>query len=235
MTRFIRARIVGLSLALVAAAASLAAAENMPGIGAGPTDDWQPQVKPRLEVTRSTGEIKIDGDVTDPGWQGAARADGFTEFRPANKARPAVDTNVMVTYDETNLYLAFVCQDDPSSIRGGLRDRDDIWRDDYVGILLDTFGDNSAYEIFLNPLGVQGDLRLMTSGNEDAGLDLVMSSKGRVTETGYQVELAIPFASIRFPEAPVQTWKATFWRNRPRGDRQNYSWASIDQGEPCFP
>lgn len=207
---------------------------NMPGIGAGPVDDWQPNVKPRLEVTRSTGAIDIDGEVSDAGWQGVARARNFAEFRPSNKTRPAMDTEVLVTYDENNLYLAFLCEDDPATIRGGLRDRDDIWRDDYVGILFDTFGDNSAYEVFLNPLGVQGDLRLLSSGNEDMGLDLVMKSKGKITPSGYQVELAIPFSSLRFPEAPVQTWRTTFWRNRPRGDRQNYSWAAIDQGEPCF-
>jgi hypothetical protein len=117
--------------------------ENMPGIGAGPVEEWQPNVKPSLTVTRATGAIDIDGDVTDAGWQGAAKAGNFAEFRPSNKTRPAMDTEVLVTYDENNLYMAFLCQDDPATIRGGLRDRDDIWRDDYVGIL-DTFGDNSA-------------------------------------------------------------------------------------------
>lgn len=206
-----------------------------PAAGQAGVDAFQPNVKPRLELARRNGAIDIDGDLEDDGWRSAARAGNFAEFRPDNGQRPNKETEVFVTYDEASLYVAFRCEDDPSTIRASLRDRDQIWQDDYVGILLDTFRDNNAYEIFLNPLGIQGDLKLMSGGNEDMGLDLVLTSRGKITDTGYQVELAIPFSSLRFPEAPVQTWGATFWRNRPRDSRENYSWASVDRGEPCFP
>lgn len=206
-----------------------------PAAGQAGVDRFVPNLKPRLEVRRLEGAIEIDGDLDDSGWKTAAVAGNFTEFRPDNKERPDRDTEVRIAYDAGNLYIAFRCDDDPRTIRASLRDRDQIWQDDYVGILLDTFRDNTAYEIFLNPLGIQGDLKLMAGGNEDMGLDLVLHSRGKITETGYQVELAIPFSSIRFPEAPEQSWGATFWRNRPRDDRENYSWASLDRGEPCFP
>lgn len=206
-----------------------------PTAGQAGLDAFQPNIKPRLEVKRLQGAIEVDGNLEDEGWRAASRAGNFTEFRPKNRERPEKETEVFVTYDESNLFVAFRCEDDPASIRASLRDRDQIWQDDYVGILLDTFRDNTAYEIFLNPLGIQGDLKLMSGGNEDMGLDLVFRSRGKITETGYQVELAIPFSSLRFPEAPVQNWGATFWRNRPRDNRENYSWASVDRGEPCFP
>ena len=37
-------------------------------------DDYQPVYNPTMEVSRKAGDIKIDGDLGDPGWSGAARA-----------------------------------------------------------------------------------------------------------------------------------------------------------------
>ncbi|MGH7452215.1 MAG: DUF5916 domain-containing protein, partial [bacterium] len=50
-----------------------------------------------------------------------------------------------------------------------------------------------------------------------------------------QVEVAIPFSSLRFPDKPAQTWRATFWRNHPRDSRRQYSWAALSRDNPCFP
>jgi hypothetical protein len=81
---------------------------------------------------------------------------------------------------------------------------------------------------------VQGDLR-WSRDTEDERFDIVYYTKGRVTETGYQVEMAIPFSSIRFPNRQEQSWRATFWRTHPRDSRRQYTWAAITKGEPCWP
>ncbi|MFN2420768.1 MAG: DUF5916 domain-containing protein, partial [Gemmatimonadota bacterium] len=89
-------------------------------------------------------------------------------------------------------------------------------------------------EIFANPSGVQGDLRMATASGEDAGFDIVFASDARVTDRGYQIEMAIPFKSLRFPDRQEQVWRATFWRTRPRESRAQHSWAAIDRDEQCF-
>ncbi len=194
-----------------------------------------PQMKPTLTVARAGGPIEIDGVLDDAGWQGASRATGFSEHFPDERSRPAVESEVWVTYDEKNLYLAFLAFDNPSGIRASLRDRDDMWSDDYFGILLDTYGDAAwAYFLFANPLGVQGDSRFATSGGEDDGFDIIYHTEARITETGYQIEMAVPFASLRFPDRATQTWRATFWRTRPRGSREQHTWAALDRDDPCF-
>ena len=199
-------------------------------------DLFVPNQKPRLDVKRAPGAIKIDSNLDDAGWQGAARAENFTAHSPRDGIKPPVATEVLVTYDTDNFYLAFICHDDPSTVRASMRDRDDIFSDDYVGILFDTYGDASwSYEIFVNPLGLQGDLKMEGNGNEDGRFDIVFDSKGRITESGWQVEVAIPFSSLRFPVKQVQEWRATFWRNRPRSDRERSTWAVISRDEPCFP
>jgi hypothetical protein len=197
--------------------------------------EFRPLIKPTLHVTRAEGEIRVDGVLDDPGWRGAARATEFSTNFPEEMGEPAVPSETWITYDQESLYLAFVAYDDPSTIRASLRDRDNIWQDDYFGILLDTYGDASwAVFLFANPLGVQGDTRMSTTNGEDESYDLLYYSDGRITEDGYVIEMRIPFASLRFPDRESQEWRATFWRNRPRSSREQYTWAAIDRDDPCF-
>lgn len=196
---------------------------------------FQANIKPVLSIPKVDDPIKIDGKLDDPAWQTAAVAGNFSEHQPGDNTRPPVNTIALVTYDDNNFYMAFIAYDDPKTIRASLRDRDDAWQDDDVGIILDTYADGSwAYEIFVNPIGVQGDLR-WSNNNEDMSFDIVYQAAGAITDSGYQVEIAVPFKSLRFPDKPIQTWHATFWRNRPRGSREQYSWAAIDKNNPCFP
>ncbi len=197
-------------------------------------ESFTPNIKPSLSVPRISGEIKIDGDLNDSGWVGAAVAMNFTENFPDNKTEPPVKTEVRLTYNDKYLYVAFIASDKPEEVRSNLHDRDDIWNDDYIGIILDTWGDAStAYELFVNPTGIQGD-GLQNLQGEDISFDIVYESKGKVVDNGYQVELAIPFSSLRFPEKPEQEWKATFWRTHPRESRSTYTWAYIDDNNPCW-
>ena len=197
---------------------------------------FQPNVKPALDIRRASGPIQIDGDLNDAGWLDAARAKNFTEIRPGDQTQPPVETESLVAYDDANLYVAFLAHDNnPQSIRATLQDRDAIWQDDFVGIMLDTYGDGAwAYEIFANPLGIQSDAR-WTSQNEDDGFNIVYHSKGKVTDAGYQVEMAIPFSSLRFPDRAVQNWRITFFRTHPRDSRRQYSWSTVSRDNPCFP
>ena len=43
---------------------------------------------PSLAVRRASGEIRLDGDLGDPGWQGAAVLDQFWETQPGDNVPP---------------------------------------------------------------------------------------------------------------------------------------------------
>jgi hypothetical protein len=227
------ARIPQVALAYFALLLSVASADKP--IFRDVVHEFQPNIKPSLYVPRLTSQIMVDGRLDDAGWENAARAVNFTEFFPGDGTRPPIHMETLVTYDDTHLYLAFLVEDDPGTIRASLSDRDKIWSDDYVGILLDTYGDaNWAYFIFANPFGIQGDARFVAGIGEDDGVDLVFDSEGQITDKGYQVEMAIPYSSLRFPEAEVQTWRATFWITHPRGSRSQYTWAAVDRDNACW-
>ncbi len=193
-----------------------------------------PLTRPEVTIQRIADKIDIDGFLNEQAWSNAATVSGFTEFFPREGAKPPYDTQVRMMYDEKYLYLGIIAYDDPRIVRSGIRDRDGIFNDDFVGIILDTYGNSTwAYEFFFNPLGIQGDM-LLTGDNEDFGFHIVHHSKGRITDDGFVVEVAIPFRELRFPDIEDQVWRATFWRTRPRSSRERSSWAAISRDDACF-
>jgi len=103
-------------------------------------EKFVPNIQPILNVEKTTGSITIDGELNDPGWVGAAIATNFTQAEPIDMVKPQSNTVAYITYDDNNLYIALIAlDDDPSSIRSSLRDRDRIFSDDLVGIILDTY------------------------------------------------------------------------------------------------
>ena len=200
----------------------------------GAVSAFQANVLPTLDIPFVQGGLKLDGLLEEPLWRQAAIAGNFSESNPNERALPPIGIRTLMAYDEEYLYVAYIIEDDPADIRANYSDRDNIWQDDYAGMLLDTNGDGqTTYFIAANALGIQGDTR-SNGNNEDESFDLIFDSAGQITDTGYQIEMAIPFRSLRFPQADIQEWRATFWITRPREDRNTYSWAGMDRSNPCM-
>jgi len=188
----------------------------------------------KLFIFSTIETMEIDGVLDEVVWQTAARSYLTYETQPGDLTPPPVQTKFMVCYDEYNLYIAFLCEDDPNQIRASLRDRDELWSDDFVGISLDTYGDASwSYFILANPLGIQGDGKSTNSNRPQVTFDIIYQSNGKITEDGYQVELAIPFSSLRFPNTTEPEWRINFFRFHPRSSQGIYSWMPINRDDPC--
>jgi hypothetical protein len=193
---------------------------------------------PPVQVSRATSAIRIDGSLDEPAWSAAAVIDLPYETRPAENQPATVKTECLVTYDDDRLYVAFRAQDpDPSQIRAHLSDRDKAYSDDFVGIVLDPFNDERrAFEFFVNPLGVQMDLfNDGVSNNEDDSWDALWWTAGKITASGYVVEMAIPFSSLRFPRSQeVQTWGFDALRFYPRDQRRRIASQPMDRNVSCY-
>ena len=133
----------------------------------------------------------------------------ITDFRqvdPGDGDPPSQPTTAYLSYDDKNLYAAFICKDDPSKTRATISRRDAIFRDDRVTLSLDTFHDHQRnYWFEANAYGVQQD-GINTGGADDLNFDTLWYSEGRIVEDGYIVFMTIPFKSLRFPNKPVQDW-----------------------------
>jgi hypothetical protein len=196
---------------------------------------FEPVFNPHMTASPTSEKINIDGDLSDPGWRLATRADQFHERNPGELLEPPVRTEVYVTYDKDNFYVAFVCHDNPDELRATMCQRDQFYNDDCVCLLLDTYSEGAwAYEFFVNPYGIQKDKLWSSVAGEDESFDLIWQSSAMTTDSGYQVEMAIPFSSLRFPGKSEHNWKIDFWRSRPRESFYQYSWAAYTRDEHCW-
>ena len=173
-----------------------------------------------LTVRPAAGPIVIDGVLDEPAWAGAAVVPLTHEWLPGDNTAPPVDTEVLVTFDDARLHVAFRAHDPhPEAIRAHLADRDNEFVDDAVGFSIDTFNDRRrAYRFEVNPLGVQRDAIVSdVDDSEDASWDAIWDAAGRITASGYTVEIAVPFRQLRFPRAAAeQTWGFLAQRIYPR-------------------
>jgi hypothetical protein len=149
----------------------------------------------------------IDGQLNDAVWQTAALFGDFVQTNPGDNVAPTYPTEFMMGYDAKNLYMAFRIKQDRNTVRATVARRDNIFNDDYVLVHLDTFNDQrQAYLLFFSPLGIQADGTFTEGRGEDYSLDIVMDSKGVLTEDGYTIEVAIPFKSLRYEAGKDKQW-----------------------------
>src|SRR4030095_5334287 len=182
----------------------------------------------RIRVLHITESIKIDGRLDEPAWSQAAPAADFRQ-QETNEGEAAKEkTDVRLLFDDKNLYVGVHAFDsEPGRINSRELVRDaNFSNDDKVEILLDTYHDRrNAYRFAVNPLGTQQDA-LITDEGRDVNLswDAPWISSGRVDETGWTVEIAIPLTTLRFTEG-ADTWGLNFARIIRRKNEENL-WTS---------
>jgi hypothetical protein len=193
-------------------------------------------VRLNIEARRIDSDIRLSGRLDDPGWSLAQPVEIKYEVTPGDNTPAPQQTFVKMIYNSRFVYFGFDCRDSrPSEIRAHITDRDKCFDDDWVMVMLDTYGDyQRSYEIVVNPYGIQGDL-LLAANNEDASFDALWASAGAIDSSGWTAEMAIPIKSIRFPSTPEQRWVVEFIRNYPRASRVQMSWARLDRDNPCLP
>ncbi|HSU81265.1 MAG TPA: DUF5916 domain-containing protein [Thermoanaerobaculia bacterium] len=190
-----------------------------------------------LHIARAAGPIEVDGQLGDAGWNGATRVETFYETSPGDNVEPKVKTVAWLTYDDRFFYAAFDFSDpDPKGIRAPFGDHDDISSStDYGGIILDTRNDGKTAFMFLaNPRNLQYDAISSDVSGEDPSPDFYWDSAARITATGWTLEIRVPFSSLRYNSADVQTWGILLYRNRPRDFRYQMFNVKIPRGASCF-
>src|SRR3989441_1598504 len=176
-----------------------------------------------VRIPRFDADVVIDGDLGDSAWAHAALLTGFSQYAPNDGVSAADSTQVLVWYSANAIYFGIRAYELHGRPTATLADRDQIFGDDNVQILLGTFHDGKKALMFaVNPLGVQGDGSLIEGTNisasgfiggavigreqPDLSPDYVFQSRGRVTDWGYEVEVRIPFKSLRYQPKQPQDW-----------------------------
>ena len=190
------------------------------------------------DLPRVEGSIKIDGVLDDAAWRQALQIQVDTETHPGENIPAKVKTVAYLMEDGNSLFVAFDARDpDPSAIRAFLRDRDSAYNDDFVGVVIDSYNDERrAFEFFSNPLGAQMDLTNDDiNQQEDDSWDAIWNSAGKITESGYIVEMEIPLNQLRFQKmAGKQVWGLDVIRMYPRDSRVRIGNNPLDREVNCY-
>jgi len=189
-------------------------------------------------ITRATGPIEIDGDIQDPAWANALRVDTWYETSPRNNVPPDAPNVAWLTYDDKYFYVAFDFSDPrPRDIRAPFGDHDGLTSShDYGGIFIDASNDGKTALLFLSTArGVQYDaISSDVTGDEDSTPDFYWDSSARITDTGWTLEMRIPFSSLRYPNTDPQTWGILLYRNWPRVNRTQVFSTPLARGVQCL-
>ncbi|MBN2416526.1 hypothetical protein JXO52_11830 [bacterium] len=192
-------------------------------------------IRPAFDIVRIDRPVDLSGKLDDPLWEQAETLELLYEVTPGDNTPAPQRTLVKILYDDANIYFGFRCYDtEPEKIRANLTERDNIFQDDYVIVCIDTYGDHQkAYELAVNPFGVQGDL-MASMNDEDINFDAIWESAAAIDDQGWTAEMKVPFKSIRFPKKDVQSWALNIIRTLPRSSRIQVSWTPIDRDIPSL-
>jgi len=162
----------------------------------------------RIQAVPTSDTIKIDGLLDESAWSLAPPATDFLQQEPTEGASASERTEVRVLFDDRNIYFGIRAFDDAAQINARELVRDASFsNDDKIEILLDTYNDKrNAFRFAVNPLGTQQDA-LITDEGRDVNLswDASWLSSGKIDQTGWTVEIAIPLTTLRFKEGE-DTW-----------------------------
>ncbi|HEY8164191.1 MAG TPA: DUF5916 domain-containing protein [Gemmatimonadaceae bacterium] len=211
----------------------------------------------RVSVPRIDTVANVDGHLDESVWTRAARLTGFSQYQPADGRAAEDPTEVLVWYSAEAIWFGIRASEIHGNVvRATQANRDNIASEDHVQILLDTDNDRQLAFLFgVNALGVQqdgtrsaqfaggaggasatgGGFRTINpfEGSVDLNPDYVFQSRGRVVPGGYEVEMRIPFKSLRYQDADVQTWGLHILRRIQHSGFQD-SWAPAKRANSNF-
>src|SRR3954471_14741683 len=212
--------------------------------GPGPAQTVRGKGSPTAEIPRLESSVQIDGRLDEPVWSHATRLTGFWQYQPVD-GRPAEEqTEVLVWYSSDAIYFGIIAYDhNPRGIRATVADRDNIDNEDSVVLDLDTFHDRRRAVFFCGDApgvptdGVRGEgagqVSSLIPGSTDKNPDFTWDSKGRITDRGFEVEIRIPFKSLRYPASSPQSWGFNVTRIVQRTGYTN-TWTDVRRANASF-
>ena len=195
----------------------------------------------RVQIPRIEAEIEVDGVLGEDAWTRAGKLNGFSQYFPTDGRPAEQDTEIFVWYSPTALHFGVRARARPGSIHATLANRDQLGSEDRIEFYIGTYNDGHQALVFaVNPLGVQQDGTLAEQGRNNGGRegtdlspDFVFASRGRVTEDGFEIELRIPFKTLRYQSGDPQDWGLHVVR-RVQASGHEDSWVPAERAAASF-
>jgi hypothetical protein len=174
---------------------------------AGPLFCAPPDETPTLTIPRVRRAPKFTDFLNHVPREVELVVTDFRQMDPGDGDPVTQPTTAYLSYDDKNLYVGWICKDDPKLIRSRVARRKDIVYDDRVTINIDTFHDHRhAYWFDVNAHGVQLDGITTDGYGDDFSWEGLWYTEAKIVADGYVVLETIPFKTLRFSPAPGQRW-----------------------------
>jgi hypothetical protein len=213
------------------------------GVDSPPDPQTLPPPK-HVVIPKLHSAVKIDGELTEATWARAASIQPFYENDGSGKERE--HTEVRLWYDDTALYLGWICRD--IDIQATFTNRDSkFWEEEVVEMFITPKPLDKYFELQWNPLGgvfdaiitntldahgvskaFEGDWSFTANGMRSAVKLKGTPNKSDDKDEFWQVEVMIPFSDLgqRAPKVG-DVWRGNFYRfNRSKGlPAEQLSWS----------
>lgn len=180
-----------------------------------------------FRIERTDSAPVIDGVLDEEIWSRAQPIDDFHQIDPIEYDEPTQDTQVIVLYDDTHLYIgARLMDSQPGEITSRLlRQGSRVENDDFFGVILDPFLDRrNGYLFQLNPNGVRAEAIYRNTTQTNFDWVGIWRAQARINEDGWTAEMAIPFNTLSF-DPNSDSWGINFTRGIARS-RETMGWVS---------
>jgi hypothetical protein len=160
-----------------------------------------------------TNRIEVDGILKENEWKKASVANDFTQVTPDAGEAATLPTTARVLYDDEAIYIGAHCYGAPDQISKVLSQRDRYNANtDYFSVMIDTYKDRlNGFVFSVSTMGVQYDAKIY-GGTYSSKLDMIWYGEVNHSDSGYTVEMKIPYSAIRFSPEEVQNWGINFTR-----------------------
>lgn len=161
-----------------------------------------------VRVMKSVEEINFDGILDETAWQVSSSFPLVMHFPVYNNV-PEEKSEVYITFDDNYFWVgAILYYNDMDNIVSTSKKRDEESdNSDAFGIVLDSYDDNeNALGFFTMPTGIKIDYTISNDGqsigpemdSRNYAWNTFWDVKTSVTDKSWQVEMRIPFSSLRF-------------------------------------
>ncbi len=186
-----------------------------------------------LRIQRSVDPIKLDGVLDEESWQQADVARDFFRITPMDTGYAETQTEVRMTYDDRNIYMAVIAWDPlpGENLIASLRRDFSFGSNDNFIFIMDTFQDKTnGFSFGASAAGAQWDGMQADGGVIALEWDNKWYSHVAQYEDRQVHEYAIPFKSIRYKKG-IDRWGINFSRLDTKRNEKS-SWAPVPRQFP---
>jgi hypothetical protein len=189
--------------------------------------------KYRINISRTDMPIKIDGILDEEPWMTAERTGKFQRVTPTDTGFAKAQTEVMLTYDKSNIYVGIICHDPTPGKRPveSLRRDYNFTKNDNFMIFLDTYNDQTnGFAFGISAAGAQTEGLQYEGTKVLYSWDIKWRSAVKSYDDRWVSEFSIPFRSVRYSEGDTE-WGVNFGRLDLKNNEKS-AWAPMPRQFP---